>query len=233
MDPRWGDPTWVGKSRYSALEADGVIIHTPALGCLRRHRDSVSKFEEVVVFKKHFRKGQKYKMWLEQPGSQALLTAGTLLQLLSELNSGDHEADANNLQLQEAWHEAVDAAGLSLEESGRLAVEHTSFDLNLIFLYCTKTMDQDETPASRAAKIEAMRADLVGYPDLLARFNEIHPRPAPGPTTLEEALASTAASSAAAATDIQPVGSWYGLRYKFRLTCVQEYRLERFMDRLL
>ena len=94
-------------------------------------------------------------------------------------------------------------------------------------------MDQEETaPSPAGAKIEALRADLAGLPDLLARFNELHPLPAPGPKTLEEALTSTAASSAAAG-GIPPVGPWYGLRYKFRLTCAQEYRYERIMDRLL
>ena len=58
-------------------------------------------------------------------------------------------------------------------------------------------MDQAgaDTPEQRAAKIEAMRASLAGHPDYLARFNEIHPVPAPGPTTLEEALAGIVASS--------------------------------------
>ena len=95
----------------------------------------------------------------------------------------------------------------------------------------TQKDDYDEI-STRAAKIEAMRTDLAAHPDLLARFNEIHPPPAPGPTTLEEALMSTSASSVEAANIIQPVGPWYGLRYKFLLTCAQECLLERFMNRL-
>jgi hypothetical protein len=87
-----------------------------------------------------------------------------------------------------------------------------------------------ETPEQRAAKVEAMRDSLTNHPDLLARFNEIHPVPVPGPTTLELALA---ARSVQAAVGIQSVGPWYGVRHKLLLTCTQEHRLEAFMHRLL
>ena len=89
-------------------------------------------------------------------------------------------------------------------------------------------MDPPERTTTQ--KIEALRADLVAHPELLARFNEIHPPPAPGPTTLEEALRNSSSSDLAT---IPPIGPCYGLRYKFRLTCSQEARLSDVMHVLL
>lgn len=84
-------------------------------------------------------------------------------------------------------------------------------------------------PEERAAKIEELRALLASHPDLLTQFNEIHPVPAPGPTTLEEALTSTLGIQ----NVIDTPDSWYGMRHKLMMTCMQEYQLEAFMKHLL
>ena len=55
-------------------------------------------------------------------------------------------------------------------------------------------------------KIEALRADLVAHPELLARFNEIHPK------TLEEVLRSR---------DDTILRGCYDFGYKIRSTCRQ------------
>ena len=61
----------------------------------------------------------------------------------------------------------------------------------------------------RQAKIEAMRADLAAHPEMLARFNEIHPPMPAGPTSLEDALRGLA-TSAQASTHIPGASSpWY------------------------
>jgi hypothetical protein len=91
----------------------------------------------------------------------------------------------------------------------------------------------DHPELTKAQKIEAMRADLAAHPDLLARFNEIHPPPASGPTTLEEALTTTHNKSAYDMATIPQLGPWYGLRFKFQLTCAHEARLSDVMHVLL
>ena len=60
----------------------------------------------------------------------------------------------------------------------------------------------------RQGKIQAMREDLAAFPDLLARFNEIHP-PSSGPTTIEEALLGVAHDARDATTNIPTMSPWY------------------------
>jgi hypothetical protein len=81
------------------------------------------------------------------------------------------------------------------------------------------------------SKIESLRKYFSAFPDLLERFNEIHPLPPPIPTTLEEVLNSTHPFTQQIHTHSSL--PWYGYRHKFMLSCKSEYFLENHMHRLL
>jgi hypothetical protein len=66
----------------------------------------------------------------------------------------------------------------------------------IIYLFLLEMSDDKQS------KIEALRADLTAFPDMLARFNEIHPPLPKGPTTIEEALLGVAHDAYDAATNI-------------------------------
>ena len=87
--------------------------------------------------------------------------------------------------------------------------------------FCLYRMEWSST---REQKIEAMRRDLANNPELLTRFNEIHPPPVP-PQTLVDALTNTAKSSDQDLAAIPPAFPWYGLRHKFKFSCALEARL--------
>jgi hypothetical protein len=78
--------------------------------------------------------------------------------------------------------------------------------------------------STREQKIEAMRQDLANHPELLARFNEIHPRPVP-PQTLVEALTNAAKQSRQDLESIPKEFPWYGLRHTFKFSCALEARM--------
>jgi hypothetical protein len=91
-----------------------------------------------------------------------------------------------------------------------------------------------DTPEDKQAKIEAMRADIsITCPQLLERFNEIHPLPTPGPSTLVEALTQVRSQATVDTAQAHGVGPWYGLRCKFGMGCSMEHRLAAHMHHFM
>lgn len=83
---------------------------------------------------------------------------------------------------------------------------------------------------ARAEKIEEFRRSLHEHPALLEQFNDIHPVKRPT-TTLQQALTETAQPAQEARQP--PGGGWYGWRHLLRLTCAEEFRLEKNFHRFM